>query len=50
MAKPYYHRADDLPPYITIVIVGHVIIGGYMMTDLVWPMPLWLPPSPSGRR
>ncbi|MBB3964073.1 DUF983 domain-containing protein [Rhizobium metallidurans] len=38
----HHHRADDLPPYITIVIVGHVIIGGYMMTDLLWPMPLWL--------
>ncbi|KRB53180.1 hypothetical protein ASE04_08175 [Rhizobium sp. Root708] len=38
----YHHRADDLPPYLTIVIIGHLIIGGYMATDLVWPMPLWL--------
>ncbi len=43
----HHHRADDLPPYnspyeLTIVIVGHVIIAGYMMTDLIWPMPLWL--------
>lgn len=38
----YHHRSDDLPPYLTIVIVGHIIIGGYMMTDMVWPMPLWL--------
>ncbi|MBB3539375.1 MULTISPECIES: DUF983 domain-containing protein [unclassified Rhizobium] len=38
----YHHRADDLPPYLAIVIIGHLIIGGYMATDLVWPMPLWL--------
>jgi uncharacterized protein (DUF983 family) len=38
----HHHRSDDLPPYITIVIVGHVIIAGYMMTDLIWPMSLWL--------
>jgi uncharacterized protein (DUF983 family) len=38
----HHHRSDDLPPYLTIVVVGHVIIGGYMMTDMVWPMPLWL--------
>jgi uncharacterized protein (DUF983 family) len=23
----HHHRADDLPPYLAIVIVGHVIIG-----------------------
>lgn len=23
----YHHKADDLPPYISIVIVGHIIIG-----------------------
>jgi len=38
----YHHRSDDLPPYLTIVVIGHLIIGGYMATDLVWPMPLWL--------
>jgi uncharacterized protein (DUF983 family) len=38
----HHHRSDDLPPYLTIVIIGHVIIAGYMMTDMVWPMPLWL--------
>jgi len=38
----YHHRSDDLPPYLAIVVIGHLIIGGYMATDLVWPMPLWL--------
>jgi uncharacterized protein (DUF983 family) len=23
----FHHRADDLPPYIAILIVGHVLIG-----------------------
>lgn len=38
----YHHRADDLPAYLTVVIVGHIVIAGYMMTDMVWPIPLWL--------
>lgn len=28
----FHHRADDLPPYLSIVIVGHVLIG--LMLDL----------------
>lgn len=35
-------RADDLPPYLVIFIVGHIVIGGYMMTDLVWLVPTWV--------
>ena len=34
-------RADDLPPYLVITIVGHVVVGGYMATDLVWPLTTW---------
>lgn len=26
-------RADDLPPYLAIFIVGHIVVGGYMATD-----------------
>ncbi|WP_377288367.1 DUF983 domain-containing protein [Rhizobium sp. SG2393] len=35
------HRADDLPPYIVITIVGHIMVGGYMATDLVWTLNTW---------
>ena len=35
------HSADDLPPYIVITIVGHVMVGGYMATDLVWTLNSW---------
>ncbi|HEV7250909.1 MAG TPA: DUF983 domain-containing protein [Shinella sp.] len=40
--EDYTHqRADDLPPYLVITIVGHIVVGGYMMTDLVWPLTTW---------
>ena len=35
-------RADDLPPYLVIFIVGHIVVGGYMMTDMVWLVPTWV--------
>ncbi|MET3854364.1 DUF983 domain-containing protein [Rhizobium sp. OAE497] len=38
----HHHRSDDLPPYLTIFVIGHVVLGGYMLTDLVWPLPMWL--------
>ena len=37
----HHQRADDLPPYIVITIVGHIVLGGYMATDLVWPLTTW---------
>lgn len=26
-------RADDLPAYLSIVVVGHIVVGGFMLTD-----------------
>jgi uncharacterized protein (DUF983 family) len=37
-----HQRADDLPAYLVILILGHVLLGGYMMTDLVYPASAWL--------
>lgn len=37
----HHHRSDDLPPYIVITIVGHLVLGGYMMTDLILPFNTW---------
>ena len=31
----HHHRADDLPPYIVVVVIGHVVLGGFMLTDMV---------------
>ncbi|MBR0555991.1 DUF983 domain-containing protein [Ciceribacter sp. L1K23] len=38
----HHQRADDLPPYLVIVVLGHVLLGGYMMTDLVFPASDWV--------
>ena len=43
------HRADDLPPYITIVIVGHVVVTAILFVFGRWEWPtavhlaVWLP-------
>lgn len=34
-------RSDDLPPYISITILGHIAVGGFMMTDTVFNIPMW---------
>ncbi|SJZ56291.1 DUF983 domain-containing protein [Consotaella salsifontis] len=36
----HHHRADDLPPYITVFIVGHLIVGLFMAADdlFAWSM------------
>jgi uncharacterized protein (DUF983 family) len=32
--EDYTHqRADDLPAYLSIVVVGHIAVGGFMLTD-----------------
>ncbi|MCB9993977.1 MAG: DUF983 domain-containing protein [Hyphomicrobiaceae bacterium] len=30
------HRADDAPPYITIVLVGHILVGLLVDLTMVW--------------
>lgn len=37
----HHHQADDLPPYLVIFIIGHVTLGGYMMTDMVFTLSMW---------
>lgn len=31
-----HHRADDFPPYIAIMIVGHLLVGAMLHMDMVW--------------
>lgn len=38
----YHHRADDAPPYFTILIVGHLIVGGVMMVEDYFHPDYWL--------
>lgn len=35
-------RADDAPPYFTIAIVGHVVIGGMLWLENAKSPPLWV--------
>jgi uncharacterized protein (DUF983 family) len=37
-----HHRADDLPAYLVIIVVGHVMMTGYMMTDVVMQVSPWV--------
>lgn len=34
-----HHRADDAPPYITIVIVGHILVGLMLHLEMAWSVP-----------
>ncbi len=34
-----HHRADDAPPYITIVIVGHILVGIMLHLEMAWSVP-----------
>lgn len=41
--EPLHHqRADDLPPYLVITIVGHIVVGGLLLAEKYgdWPMAL----------
>lgn len=37
----HHQRADDLPPYIVITIVGHVIVGGLLLAEKYGDWPMW---------
>ncbi|MEW5422041.1 DUF983 domain-containing protein [Amorphus sp. 3PC139-8] len=38
----HHHRADDAPPYFTIVIVGHVIVSLVLSVEIALHPPLWV--------
>jgi uncharacterized protein (DUF983 family) len=39
----HHQRADDAPPYLTIFVVGHIVIGALMLADERWPaLSLWI--------
>ena len=37
-----HHRADDAPPYFTMLIVGHVVVGLVLWAEIAYSPPLWL--------
>jgi uncharacterized protein (DUF983 family) len=38
----HHQRADDAPPYFTIVIVGHVVVGLVLAVEMACRPPLWV--------
>ncbi len=36
-----HHRADDLPAYLDIVVVGHIVIAGFMAVEMSYVWPMW---------
>lgn len=39
----HHQRADDAPPYVTMLIVGHIVVAGVVAAEEVWPnSSLWL--------
>ena len=38
----HHQRADDAPPYFTMVIVGHVVVGGVLMLEKAYAPPSWI--------
>ncbi len=44
-----HHRADDAPPYFTIVVVGHIIVPAVLFVETRWHLSnlqhllIWLP-------
>lgn len=38
----HHHRADDAPPYIVILIVGHVVVGLGLSYEMASMPPMWV--------
>jgi uncharacterized protein (DUF983 family) len=38
----HHHRADDLPAYLVIVIVGHVVVAGFMGFEAATDWSSWV--------
>ena len=36
------YPSDDFPPYLTIIVTGHIIVPLFMWTDHAYEPPLWL--------
>ena len=35
-------RADDAPPYFTIVVVGHIVVPAMLVVEKYWAPDLWV--------
>src|SRR5690349_18925589 len=45
----HHQRADDFPPYLVIIIVGHLVVGGFLGTETLFELSvrahlaIWIP-------
>lgn len=37
----HHHRADDLPAYLVILVVGHIVVGAFMGMETVFELTTW---------
>ena len=41
--EPFKHiRADDGPAWLTILIVGHIVVGTALTVEIYAPLPVWM--------
>ncbi len=38
----HHQRADDAPPYFTMMIVGHIVIGGLLVLEQTYAPETWV--------
>ena len=38
----FHHRADDLPAYLNVFIVGHIVVAGFLIVERVTDWPSWM--------
>ena len=37
----HHQRADDLPPYLVIFVVSHIVVGAYLLAESVMVLNSW---------
>jgi uncharacterized protein (DUF983 family) len=38
----HHQKADDAPPYFTIMAVGHLIVPALLLMEIIWHPAIWL--------
>jgi len=38
----HHHRADDAPPYFTIMVVGHIVVPMMLWLEVAYMPPIWV--------
>lgn len=37
----HHHRADDLPAYLVALVVGHIMVGGWLASETLVNLSMW---------